>query len=283
MMENTGFDFNQEFEATPETAETHELNDEVMEDNNGNERTQYELKDGSMGSRAAYIRELFLEDNLSRKEIADRTGFPYRAVYSATVNMVNDAEPAGRGRAASNPTILVAKDNTDVLVHKLEDGRYVIAETQEEIAEDQVEEVLRNEWIKEQVGAGVSRGDVAKALDLSYGVIYNLTKELAGTRTQHNITLDDGTVISRAEYIRQQYADGISRSDIAKELGVAYSVVWQATKVEKTAADKFEEAIEQIKGFADKVVDVDAFNTIIEALELVEIADEEEEEEGEAN
>lgn len=56
------------------------------------ERETYELADGSIGSRAAFIREKFVNENMSRKQIAEEFGFDYRVVYSATVNMHNEAE-----------------------------------------------------------------------------------------------------------------------------------------------------------------------------------------------
>lgn len=268
MAKKNDFDFGEEFQATPETAETHELNEVLAAD--APEKQTYELKDGSQGSRAAYIREMFLEDNLSRKEIAEKTGFAYRVVYSATVNMVNDAEPAGRGRSAAKVNIKVyGKDKT--LVKQHENGDYYDAQSGEIVDADDIVEVSRNEWIREQVGAGVSRGDVAKLLDLSYGVVYNLTKDLQGTRVKHTIELEDGSTISRSDYIRQLFAAGISRSDIAKELDVPYSVVWQATKIEKSDAEKFNELVEQIKAFGDKAADEAIFNDAVAALELIEI------------
>ena len=263
------FDFNEEFEATPETAETHEI--EAAETP---ERETFTLKDGSEGSRAAYIREIFLEDNLSRKAISEQYGFPYRVVYSATVNMVNDAEPAGRGRTASNVMIEVTGEE-QALVRMDDDGKYYDAESGVSVYKKDVVEVNRNNWIRDQVNAGLGRSEVADMLDLSYGVVYNLTKDLEGVRAKHEVELEDGTVISRTDYIRQLYAEGEgkTRSEIAKELDVAYSVVWQATKVEKTEAQKFEELIEQVKDFEDKVTDAGAFEAAINALEAIQIAE----------
>jgi predicted transcriptional regulator len=276
------FNFDEEFQANPETAETHELNEAGVDDSGSTERQVYELKDGSEGSRAAYIREMFLEDNLSRKEIAEKTGFPYRVVYSATVNMVNEAEPAGRGRSSTNVMIKVHGEDK-ALVAQGEDGKYYDANSGEEVAEKDITEILRNDWIKEQVEAGVSRGDVAKALDLSYGVVYNLTKDQEGTRIRHEIELEDGTKISRSAYIRQLFDEGKTRSEIAKDLEVPYSVVWQATKVEKSDADKFSELVEQVKSYADKVTDADALAYAIEALENIEIKVSEEDEQNAVN
>lgn len=271
MAKKNDFDFGEEFQATPEIAETHDLNEVVNGEAVGTtEKQLYTLKDGSQGSRAAYIREMFLEDNLSRKEIAEKTGFPYRVVYSATVNMINDAEPAGRGRAATSVNIKVWGANK-ALVKQYDNGDLYDAITGELVDEADTMEMSRNEWIREKVAAGVSRGDLAKLLDLSYGVVYNLTKDQEGTRVKYDIELADGSVISRSAYIRQLFAEGKSRSDIAKELKVPYSVVWQATKTEKSEADKFAELVDQIKAFGDKVVDEEIFNNAIAALEMVEI------------
>lgn len=259
------FDFTEELESAPVSDATTEV-DEVAAD-----KQTYQLKNGSEGTRAAYIRELFLEDNLSRKQISEAHGFPYRIVYSATVNLTNEAEPSGRGRSVTNPMIEVyGEEKTPIK----KDGETVIDMLTGEIVEDaEVVEVPRNEWIKEQVEKGMSRGDIAKALDLSYGVIYNLTREQEGTRSKHTIEMEDGTVMTRSEFIRKEHGEGKSRSEIAKELDVPYSVVWQATKVEKSESDKFAELVEQLKAFTDKVDDTAEFVDILERLELFDIAE----------
>jgi predicted DNA-binding protein YlxM (UPF0122 family) len=92
------------------------------------------------------------------------------------------------------------------------------------------------------------------------------------------ITLNDGTEVSRSEYIRMQFAAGVSRGDIAKELDVPYSVVWQATKTEKTDADRLEETIEALKTFADKVEQTELFGQVMSALSTITIKVEEPEE-----
>src|SRR5690606_7018153 len=65
----------------------------------------WRLDDGTEVSMSEFIRERFVKDNMSRREIAEKFNINYRTVYGATVNMVNDAEPAGRGRAAANHKI----------------------------------------------------------------------------------------------------------------------------------------------------------------------------------
>lgn len=272
-MASKDFDFGEEFQATPETAETHELNESAVkfsDMSDASDKQMYMLANGSQGSRAAYIREMFLEDNFSRKEIAEKTGLPYRVVYSATVNMVNEAEPAGRGRAVTNSTIKVYGIN-NTLIKLQADGTCYDATTGEPVDTADVKDMSRNDWIKEQVEAGVSRGEIAKILDLSYGVVYNLTKDQDGTRVKYDIELEDGTVISRSAYIRQLFAEGQSRSDIAKTLDVPYSVIWQATKTEKNDSDKFLALVEQLRVFKDKAVSLETFEDAMATLELVEI------------
>ena len=247
------------------------------------ERKTYTMLDGSEGSRNAFIKEQFVTLNKSRKEIATEFGFEYRVVYSATVNMTNEAEAATRGRAAGNATIKVNSEGQLVTVQQNEDGStttYVNGEVSDvTYTDEELTTTSRNDWIKEQVANGVARGDLAKMLDISYGVIYGLTKEAEGTRTVHTITLEDGTTVPRTEYIRQQIAAGKTRGEVAKELGVDYSVVWQATKVQKTAADKYAELVENLKKFRDQVDDVNAFDDAIVTLEAISVATEEAEEE----
>lgn len=278
-MENTNF--SQEFPGAAGLAPEQEavmaegVSTELPVVQEAKEKETYELADGSIGSRAAFIREKFINDNMSRKEIAETYGFAYRVVYSATVNMVNEAETTTRGRAATNAIIKVNADNQLVEVKEIEGApvTFVNGEVMDvTYADEELTDKSRNEWIKEQVDAGMSRGDVAKILDLSYGVVYGLTKEAESSRTAHVIELEDGTTVSRAEYIRMKAAEGVSRGDIAKELGVPYSVVWQATKTEKTAQEKYEEIIKNLEAFADKMEDKDAFDAAVLTLKELTVA-----------
>lgn len=265
---------------------------------------------GNEISMSQFIREKFTVDNMSRKEIADTFKINYRTVYGATVNMENAAEPSSRGRGVVNPKILVTADNKvltkvvtpaveavpasegveaveakpEVVTYFLnneeikagEDGQVVVPETVE---------TDRNTWIKEQVAAGANRGDIAKALDLSYGVVYGLTKEEDGTRQKYEVEIDDPEkpgekkMIARSEYIRMRVAAGTSKSDVAKELGVEYSVVWQATKKDKSDADKLADAIATIEKFTDKMEDAEGFKAAVEAIKGFKIKEEKKEEE----
>lgn len=263
---------------SPETTTTEGVSTDLPTVPEKKEKETYALADGTLGSRAAFIREKFLNDNMSRKEIAETFGFNYRVVYSATVNMTNEAEAATRGRASTNTVIKVNSDNKIVEVKEI-DGAPVTFVNGEAVditySEDELTDKTRNDWIKEMVNAGMSRGDVAKILDVSYGVVYGLTKEADSTRTAHTVELEDGTVMPRAEYIRMRAEAGVSKSDIAKELNVPYSVVWQATKVEKSAQDKFNELLEALEKFKDKVVQPDSFESALSVLREVELIPEE--------
>ena len=108
-MENTNFAA--EFEGTEALAAEQVATDAPETVKAPKERETYELADGSIGSRAAFIREKFIDENMSRKQIAEEFGFDYRAVYSATVNMQNEAEGSSRGRSAVNAIIKVNADN----------------------------------------------------------------------------------------------------------------------------------------------------------------------------
>ena len=279
MEENTTFAA--EFEGTEALANEQVATDapEVVKETK--ERETYELADGSIGSRAAFIREKFIDDNMSRKQIAEQFGFDYRVVYSATVNMHNDAEGDSRGRSAVNAVIKVNADNQVVEVKEVDGAQvtFVNGEATDTVyTENDLMDKSRNEWIQEVVAAGMSRGDVAKILGVSYGVVYGLTKDAEGTRQTYTVTLADGTEMPRAEYIRKQAAAGVSRGDIARELGVPYSVVWQATKTEKSEQEKFDDIVKSLENFNDKVSDAEAFADALATLKALTIVEEAKEE-----
>lgn len=243
------------------TSEEEEVNKEV-----------WTLQDGTECTKSAFVREQFVLFNKSRKEISEGFDIPYRTVYGATVNMENDAEPTARGRGVTFSKINVTEDNK--IVTEVDGFIYVDGE-EHEGPMPVVEEVDRNEWIIQKVKDGMGRGDVARLLDVSYGVVYNLTKDLAGARKKYEIELEDGTVVSRSEYIRKLAADGMTRAEIAKELDVQYSVVWQATKKMKTVEEKFNDAIAALEKFIDSVVDPDALDELINKLGQIEVIEEE--------
>lgn len=228
--------------------------------------------EGQEVSKSEFIREQFTKNNLSRKQISEQFNINYRTVYGATVNMVNEAEPATRGRSASATKILVSAageviTSIEGVVHL---DNVAVEDAVGAAAQEGAVEVDRNTWIKEQVEAGRERGKVAAALGLSYGVVYSLTKEVEGASQRHEMEID-GEIVSRSEYIRRRYAAGVSKSEIAKELGVDYPVVWSALKALKSEDAKYADAVDRLAKFADKVTDVDAFNSLIAMLREVTI------------
>lgn len=238
------------------------------------------LEDGTEVSKSEFIREQFVKFNKSRKQIAEEFDINYRTVYGATVNMVNDAEPATRGRAAANQKINVTEDGRVVTV--IDGVTHIdnVAVSDEEAAGLETMEVERNAWIKEQVENGVSRGEVANKLGLSYGVVYSLTKDIAGASQRHEIEYN-GKTMSRSEYIRTRFQEGVTKAEIAKELGVDYPVVWSALKTLKSEQEKYQDAVARLAKFADKF-DEDqkaVFEGLIGQLnELIVVSEKEEDE-----
>ena len=51
-----------------------------------------------------------------------------------------------------------------------------------------------------------------------------------------------GEQVRRIDYIKEQFAAGVSRGDIARELGVKYQIVFQATKAKKEEGEEAAEA-----------------------------------------
>lgn len=224
-------------------------------------------------SKSEFVRDQFTNHNKSRKDISEEFTIPYRTVYGATVNMVNEAEPATRGRSASVSKINVTADGHIVTVVKDGDVEVThvdnVAVSDEDAAKLETTEVDRNTWIKAQVEAGIERGKIATALGLSYGVIYSMTKEVEGNNQRHDMDWE-GETVSRSEYIRRLHATGtVSKSDIAKQLGVDYPVVWSALKSLKSEDDKYSEAVEKLAKFEDQVTDIESFKALIEMLKGV--------------
>ena len=68
------------------------------------------------------------------------------------------------------------------------------------------------------------------------------------------ITLADGTQVPRAKYIRERVAAGADKSALAKELGINYNIIWQATSKKKTDATRMDEAISVIREVLPNVI-----------------------------
>lgn len=227
-----------------------EFSSEKPEEDNKSERQKYELMDGSMGSRAKFIRELFEVKEMTRQEIEEKYGFDYRIIYSATINMKNSRDNGnGGGRKATNVTIYI--NEAGLPVYRENDKIMIAGEVSDYTEESfkaaidagDIQAISRNEWMKAQVAAGVDRKAIATQLGLAYGTVYSVTKsESESTGRNVMITLEDGTSIARTEYIRKLAEEGMEKKDIAKKLEIPYQTVFQALKVPKTAAQSFETA-----------------------------------------
>lgn len=183
----------------------------------------YELPDGQQVSRAAYIRYLFKEKNMSRGDIAKKLEVPYSTVYAATANMENKHHKSGElGIGAAKKFV------------ELEDGT----------------RMSRAEYIRKRIKEGASRSKVAQELDITYSAVWAATKdmeELKGSGGGGAVMITHpttGKLVRRVDYIREAFAAGKTRREIANEIGCDYAVVWAATRSMKNAnqpaADKAE-------------------------------------------
>ena len=94
----------------------------------------------------------------------------------------------------------------------------------------------RADLIREMYAADQSRAEIAKALGIRYQAVYQVTKGIvnahhgAETTGRTILVQTDGGLRPRREVIREMYAAGRSRGEIAKEFGILFQTVYQATK-----------------------------------------------------
>ena len=94
----------------------------------------------------------------------------------------------------------------------------------------------RADLIRAMYAADQSRAEIAKALGIRYQAVYQVTKGLtnahhgAETTGRTILVQTDGGLRPRREVIREMYAAGRSRGEIAKEFGILFQTVYQATK-----------------------------------------------------
>lgn len=208
---------------------------EVQETVEGTEeKATYTLDDGSECSRSAFIRQEFNKGK-SRQDLAKELGVKYYVVYSATANMFNAAHPED-GSGTGRGSVVVPKVNTEF---KFVDAEGNVVETAEEAVS-----VPRADLMKELVAAGVTRSAIKEYFNVAYATVYAATKEsgeATGTRERKFVTHPvTGEEVKRADYIRELFAQGIDRREIAKQLTkmtgdlVDYATVWAATKTKAT-------------------------------------------------
>lgn len=259
--------------ANEEVVNEGEENQEVIEEAADTEVVKYTLDDGSEASRSEYIRQEF-EKNRSRQDIAKELDVKYHSVYSATANMYNSHHP--EGGTAGGRGVAVAAVNSEF--------KYINAEGEVVETEEEAAVVQRADLMRELFGAGATRGAIKDHFAVPYATVYAATKDVEapeGTvrggrkEIEHPET---GEMVSRADYIRELYADGegMTRKDIAKLLTdmtdelVDYAVVWTATKPKKEVVEGEEDTEE-----ADIDVPEDADAEVAD-VEEAEEADEEE-------
>lgn len=105
------------------------------------------------------------------------------------------------------------------------------------------EPIPRQEYIRKRFEAGAHRREITTELGVVYQIVFAATKGMfnahhtpgkRGGRSSLMIVVDDETgeetEMPRTEYIRREYERGRERSDIAKELGISYGLVYAATK-----------------------------------------------------
>lgn len=177
----------------------------------------FKLDDGSEGSRSAYIRQEFKKDR-SRNDIAKELKVAYYIVYAATANMFNAEHPEDGNTSG---------------------GRGTMVEDEESTTEPKAM-ISRADAMRRDLDKGMTRGAIAKKYDVAYATVYAATKSETSSGEHGGkitIELEDGSKVGRADYIRQLFAGGKTRREIANELKCDYAIVWAATKVKKDKKD----------------------------------------------
>ena len=126
-------------------------------------------------------------------------------------------------------------------------------------------EMSRKEYIlKRYVEDNAKRGDIAKELGVPVQVVFAFTRNIANehhtpgvgrTKLEDIANPETGEVKPRAEVIKELLATGKSRKEIAALLGVAYQIVYSATKPPKVKAEAVEgetpEAVAEVAEVAE--------------------------------
>lgn len=108
---------------------------------------------------------------------------------------------------------------------------------------DDGREASRSAYIRQEFKKGASRGDIAKALEVPYSIVYTATANMFNEKHPESgdVVRARGTLMadgsSRAEYFRTQVQAGVSRGQLAKEFDVPYATVYAATKEIKTGEE----------------------------------------------
>lgn len=107
-------------------------------------------------------------------------------------------------------------------------------------------EVSVRDQVREMFQQGMTRSDLAEHFGKKYQAIYAMTKDLQGpegaTGGRPKVMVEvDGELRPRIDVIRERFANGDKIGAIAKDLGVSYQIVYQATKNLREAAAEAED------------------------------------------
>lgn len=166
------------------------------------EKKLYELDNGTITVfRSHFIRQEFKKGK-SRNEIVKMLNdmgdkVSYGIIASATANMDNGTF-SNRGR----------------VFLEFENGK----------------KISRIEYIRDQImNKKRTVREVADELDVHYDIVYAGVNDLPGFVKKHisrvKIQLKDGTLVYRTDYIRQRWAEGATRREIADEADCDYMIV----------------------------------------------------------
>jgi len=194
---------------------------DVVQEVEAKEPVQYFLDNGQECSRSAYIRQEFLK-NKSRSEIAKELDVSYNIVFSATANMFNEKHPEGATGRGSGGRSVIVEDPRDGQMKP------------------------RAQVMKELYAEGQTRAEIAKQFDVAYATVYGATKDVEppegskAARTGRVMIThpETGEKVARVDFIREQYALGKTRREIANMAGCDYTIVWMATKPVKEEGEE---------------------------------------------
>lgn len=104
------------------------------------------------------------------------------------------------------------------------------------------DEVPQRDQIRKLFGEGTTRGELAQMFGLKYQQVYAMTKDLQGPAGsggggRARVMIEwNGETKPRVDVIRELLTSGKKVGEIAKELGISYQIVFQATKAQREAA-----------------------------------------------
>jgi DNA invertase Pin-like site-specific DNA recombinase len=131
-------------------------------------------------------------------------------------------------------------------------------------AADEKPEVSQRDQVRQLFGEGTSRSQLAEMFGLKYQQIYAMTKDLqapegAPAGRPRVMVEVDGELRPRVEVIRERFAAGEKIGAIAKDLGISYQIVYQATKGlrAEAAGDESDEETEDVEDVEETEFDED--------------------------